>query len=65
MPPSPLFKEITLVLVIKAALLFGLWAAFFSEPADDDLTGREVGHAVFGEAQARRDEIDKGEADGG
>ncbi|HKJ77841.1 MAG TPA: hypothetical protein VKA64_11635 [Gammaproteobacteria bacterium] len=64
MRPSPLFKEITLVLVIKVALLFGLWAAFFSEPVGDDLTAGQVEDAVFGTAEARRYEVEKGETDG-
>ena len=61
---SPLFKEITLVLVIKVALLFGLWAAFFSDPVGDDLTAGQVGNAVFGTAEAERFEVERGETDG-
>ena len=64
MPPSPLFKEIVVVLAVKAALLFGLWAAFFSNPVDDDLAAGQVGDTLFGGKEARRNQVDKGEADG-
>lgn len=52
------------MLVVKAALLFGLWAAFFSDPVGDDLTAGQVGHAVFGTAEARRYQAEKGGSDG-
>lgn len=38
----PLWKEITVVLVVKLMLLAGLWYLFFSEPVDEHLTARDV-----------------------
>jgi hypothetical protein len=43
-------REIVLALVVKIAVIYALWYAFFSEPVDDSLTGAQVGHAVFGAA---------------
>jgi hypothetical protein len=46
-----LASEITWVLVLKAILLFALWYAFFSGPADDrEPSARRVGDVVIGTA---------------
>jgi len=42
--------EIAVVLGVKAALLFWLWAAFFSHPAGTQLTERRVAADLFGPA---------------
>ena len=44
----PLALEITLALILKAALLFGLWYAFFQHPVDRTLTAQDVGQRVLG-----------------
>ncbi len=36
---TPLWKEITIILVIKAAALYLIWLAFFSHPIDKQLAG--------------------------
>lgn len=54
MTPGPAYSlrwEITLALVIKIALIFGLWYAFFREPVDKNLTDSQVGHVLFGSHQ--------------
>jgi hypothetical protein len=40
-------REIVLALALKAAVIYGLWYAFFSEPVDDGLTGTQVGNVLF------------------
>jgi hypothetical protein len=40
-------KEIAVALAVKAALLFVLWYAFFSEPQDRKLTPEQVSAAVL------------------
>jgi hypothetical protein len=40
-------REIVLALTLKAAVIYGLWYAFFSEPVDDGLTGTQVGNVLF------------------
>ena len=59
MQPSPLFKEIVVVLLVKAALLFGLWTAFFSDPVGDELSPAGVAEAVFGPGDSRRTDGDE------
>ena len=44
--------EIAVALGVKAALMFWLWAAFFSHPAVTQLTGRRVAADLFGPAAA-------------
>ena len=44
----PLALEITLALILKTALLFGLWYAFFQHPVDRTLTVQDVSQRVFG-----------------
>lgn len=44
----PLAFEIILALIFKAALLFGLWYAFFQHPVDRTLTPQDVGQRVLG-----------------
>ena len=41
-------KEIIAVLLIKIALIYGLWWAFFSTPMDKDLTDIDVSTAFLG-----------------
>lgn len=43
-----LAKEIALALLVKVMVIYALWSAFFSQPLDDNLTGRDVGHAFLG-----------------
>lgn len=64
MQPSPLFKEIVIVLLVKVVLLAGLWAAFFSDPVDDGLTPERVGRTLVGPPEAESHEIERGDADG-
>ncbi|MDE2089476.1 MAG: hypothetical protein KGJ12_05595 [Gammaproteobacteria bacterium] len=52
---SPLALEITLALIFKAALLFGLWYAFFQHPVDRTLTAQDVGQRVLGADTAVKD----------
>jgi hypothetical protein len=44
--------EIAALLCIKAVLLFGLWAAFFSHPAGRQLTEGRVAADLFGPGPA-------------
>ncbi len=44
---GPLAREISLILLIKIVLLYGLWWAFFSQPLDEHLTYEAVGNAWF------------------
>lgn len=46
---NPLAKEITVVLVVKILLIFGLWYAFFSQPLDRHLTDRNVSAVILGQ----------------
>jgi len=46
---NPLAKEITVVLLIKICLIFGLWYAFFSQPLDRHLTDRGVSAVILGQ----------------
>ena len=47
--------EITLALILKATLLFGLWYAFFQHPVDRTLTVQDVGQRVLGANTAVKD----------
>ncbi|MHB8533896.1 MAG: cytochrome oxidase putative small subunit CydP [Sulfuricaulis sp.] len=44
---KPLAREITLVLLVKLFLIFGLWYAFFSHPIDRELTDRRVSAVIL------------------
>ncbi len=46
----PLMREIALVLVVKIALIFGLWWAFFDLPDDQHVGAAQVGAHVAGTA---------------
>ena len=48
-----LIRELALVLAIKLAALYGLWFAFFSEPARTVETPADVERALLGSPQAR------------
>ena len=39
--------------MLKLLLIFGLWYAFFRQPADREMTGQEVGQVLFGPAPQR------------
>jgi len=43
-----LAKEITVALVVKLCLIFGLWYVFFSHPIDRELTDRGVSAVILG-----------------
>ena len=43
-----LATEITLVLCIKAVLLWLLWLSFFQDPLDEHLTPELIERALFG-----------------
>jgi len=45
---SPLVREIALILVLKFALIFGLWWAFFDLPDDQHIDVSQVGAHVLG-----------------
>jgi len=45
---NPLAKEITLALLVKLLLIFGLWYAFFSHPIDRELTDSGVSAVILG-----------------
>ena len=54
---NPLAKEITVALVVKLLLIFGLWYAFFSHPIDQMLTDSGVSAVILGhgaDASTRR-----------
>ncbi|MBU1191340.1 MAG: hypothetical protein KKE76_06470 [Gammaproteobacteria bacterium] len=46
----PLMREIALVLMVKIALIFGLWWAFFDLPNDQHVDAAQVGAHVAGTA---------------
>ncbi len=46
----PLVREIALVLVVKIALIFGLWWAFFDLPDDQRVGAVQAGAHVAGTA---------------
>ena len=50
---NSLVREIVVVLMLKLLLIFGLWYAFFRQPADREMTGQEVGQVLFGPAPQR------------
>jgi len=43
-----LFKEVSIILVIKVLLLFCLWYAFFSTPTDAALDAEHVATRISG-----------------
>ncbi len=45
---NALAREITLVIVIKLAVLFALWYAFFRDPVDQRLTDAAVSRMIVG-----------------
>ena len=45
---NKLAREITLTLIIKVMLIYGIWYFFFSEPVDDSLTDDKVRSQIFG-----------------
>jgi len=45
-----LFKEVSIILIIKVMLLFGLWYAFFSDPLPDLVTTEHVAERIAGAA---------------
>ncbi|MGA9032661.1 MAG: cytochrome oxidase putative small subunit CydP [Sulfuricaulis sp.] len=47
-----LAKEITVVLLVKLFLIFGLWYAFFNHPIDRQLTDRSVSAVILGRGGA-------------
>ena len=49
-PPrwSPLAEEITVILVVKAIVLYVIWLAFFSAPAGRNLDAGEVARSLVG-----------------
>jgi hypothetical protein len=53
-PANVLGREITFALIVKVALIFALWYAFFREPVDETLTDSQVGHALFGSHQTEQ-----------
>jgi len=44
---APLWKEITIILVIKAAVLYLLWLAFFSAPIDRNLDAAGIASSLL------------------
>ncbi len=46
---NPLAREITVVLLVKLLLIFGLWYAFFSHPIERQLTDRGVSAVILGQ----------------
>jgi len=57
---SPLAREITVVLVVKAAALYVIWLAFFSAPAGRSLDAGGVAHSLVSPpAQAEPQETDR------
>lgn len=53
---SPLAKEISLMLILKAAVLYGIWYVFFSHPAVPSMIKgmdvAKVSAAIVGPARA-------------
>lgn len=47
---NSLAREITLVLFIKLAFIFGLWFVFFRHPVEDRYAAESLGRVVFGSA---------------
>ena len=47
--------DITIMLVLKLIVIYGLWYAFFSQPLDDHLTSHAVGSAMFGSSELSSD----------
>ena len=45
---NKLAREITLTLIIKVMLIYGIWYFFFSEPVDDSLTDDKVRSQILG-----------------
>ena len=43
-----LAAEITVALLVKFLLLYGIWVAWFSHPAGDSLNGESVAAALLG-----------------
>lgn len=48
---GPLARHLTLVMVLKTALLFGLWALFFSSDDEQPLTVEQISGALVGASQ--------------
>ncbi|RME34052.1 MAG: hypothetical protein D6786_06000 [Gammaproteobacteria bacterium] len=46
-PPRPLWKEITVVLLVKLAVLAGIWYLFFSEPVGEHISGTDVSEHIL------------------
>ena len=46
---NPLAREITVVLMVKLFLIFGLWYAFFSHSIERQLTDRGVSAVILGQ----------------
>lgn len=44
---TPLWKEITIILVIKAAALYLIWLAFFSAPIDRHLDAAGIANSLL------------------
>ena len=50
---NPLIKDLSLVLAIKLAVLYGLWLAFFHQPAASQApTAQSVSQALVGNPSA-------------
>ncbi len=45
-----LFKEVSIILIVKVLLLIGLWYVFFSGPADGHFTTEQVAERISGVA---------------
>jgi len=43
---APLWKEITIILVIKAVALYLIWLAFFSAPADKQFDAAGIANSL-------------------
>ena len=62
---SPLAREITVILVVKAAALYVIWLAFFSAPAGRHLDAGGVARSlVDAPAQGKTQETDSASGHG-
>lgn len=47
-------KEITLTLIVKLILIFGIWFFFFSQPIDDSLSSDKVRQQILGSSELQQ-----------
>ncbi|HUL41608.1 MAG TPA: hypothetical protein VLV32_06870 [Burkholderiales bacterium] len=52
---SPLGRDITLMLVIKAIALYLIWLAWFSSPPDKNLDAARVGNTLLSAPHVHKD----------